>query len=151
MDKLFHVQSVFDAIVDEFYPRIPPVKMVLEDDIIPRICLSSTIAGALKGMQLFHIPNAQTSYRNGVKGAYIRVYVFDEYKPEMLVYPSELVAKDYVPDAMFTQEHWYLDFIKPSDIFYVFVEMLSVTAGLNYYKEPFVFECVEEDELFERV
>ena len=146
----FHVQSVEDEYVDCFVPRIPKTRLILEDDVIPRICLSDSIQGALKGSQYLLQKRDETSvFRQGVKGIYLRVYSFRDVSLKELVTPEELVEDGLVQDAMFTREHWYLQNLKPSDCFYIFVEYPVLADEKQFFTEFYRFDFVEESEINE--
>lgn len=141
--QLFHVQHVSEAVVSRFIPRIPSERMLFEDDVVPRICLSSTIQGAIKGSQVLYRKYVK-DFHHSIKGMYLRVYAFnkDQIDLNYLLKPEE-IQKD-VADTMFTREHWYLQELVPFEYFYVFVELSEQVLEQQILNENIRFEIVKE-------
>lgn len=79
-----------------FTPRIPWAMSGSEDDITPRVCVSTNIVGAVSGI------GYDAAFTAGTP---IMVYS-TEVDSHFLTYPEELLACHGVMDAMYTQEHW---------------------------------------------
>ncbi|MBG9693129.1 hypothetical protein ABD91_20525 [Lysinibacillus sphaericus] len=141
--QLFHVQHISESVVSSFVPRIPSERILFEDDVIPRICLSSTIQGAIKGSQVLY-RNYEKDFYHSIKGMYLRVYLFNKGQMDLsyLLKPEEI--QDYVVDAMFTKEHWYLQKLLPLEYFYVFVELSEQELEQQMLVENIRFEIIKE-------
>lgn len=147
MATFYHVQSAEDDIVLRFVPKVPSNRLLREEGETPRICLSKTIQGALKGAQLFYGKSDDNSscFRNGLNGRYIRVYSFKNLESEFLVTDVELTTNGYVDDAMFTSEHWYFKAVEPDEVFLIFVLTPSVVMGSQFYEEVYQFEIISDE------
>ena len=107
----YHVELARTKPIEIFIPRIPDERLVDEDDVIPRICVSTSIIGCLNAVpwgkrNLDFIPDFLP----------IRVYVFETDK---FWSSSELYNDGLVADAIYTDEHWLLEPIMPKEIFYI--------------------------------
>lgn len=100
-----------------FEPRIPENLYMYgqeENDEIDRVCVSSTLEGALLA-----IPQGGEELYNWYEdnGMYFKVYIIDTKKlnidKEDIYEPEYLVKNDYVLDAEYTGEHWIL---KPFEV-----------------------------------
>lgn len=141
--RLFHVQHISEPVVSKFIPRIPLERMLFEDDVLPRICLSSTIQGAIKGSQVLY-RNYVKDFCHSIKGMYLRVYTFneDQMDSSYLLKPEEIQGD--VMDSMFTKEHWYLQELVPMEYFYVFVELPEQILEQHLLVDNIRFEIVKE-------
>lgn len=117
--KFYHVDLCRKEIINLFKPRIPSHTLDDENTDIPRICVSSSIEGALGS-----VPWGGRNMCN--KGEYMifRVYEFDSSKIDLnsVITPKELVKNGYVPDALCYDEHWIMTPIKPDKVYYIIIE-----------------------------
>lgn len=91
--KLYHLS--FDRLGDEvFYPRVPNERAQFEDGTIPRICVSTSIRGCLKGL--------------GIDGTHHHVFLYTpvEYKGKKIKDHIFKPTVDEVPDVVETREKW---------------------------------------------
>lgn len=95
--KLYHVSMDWTQTPKLFIPRIPESRAYDEDDVTERICLSTTIAGALSAIA--NKPIETCTWKK------ITVYELetDDYIDSMDLYMSGKVN-----DAILTHECWYL-------------------------------------------
>lgn len=102
-----HITSNLDQ-DNYFYPRIPKYISDGENTEIERVCVSSTIEGALTA-----IPNGGSRLENYLEESsnYFKVYIIDTKKlgVSKILKSDELFEKDYVRDAEITKEHWVLE------------------------------------------
>lgn len=99
MTQMVHVS--FD-LVDSFYPRIPEQRIegaVEEDQVTKRICVSTSILGALRG-----IPQA-AEVLGWMEKLGLPKVIHAYYLTGEVCYPTE----EQVPDRSWTYEHWMLD------------------------------------------
>lgn len=114
-----------------FEPRIPydlETYAQLENDTIDRVCVSSTLEGALQAIPRGGI-NIFDWYEDNA--LYFKVYIIDTLKlgieKEFIYEPSFLEENNYVYDATFTKEHWILKSfeVPESDTFLINVKDLE--------------------------
>ncbi len=91
--KLYHLSV--DRLGDEvFYPRVPNDRLEFEDDTIPRICVSTSVRGCIKGLGMDETHHHVFLYTPvEYKGKKIKDHIF---KPTV----------DEVPDVVKTREKW---------------------------------------------
>lgn len=88
-------------------PRVPNnyfTRMGAEDDTTSRVCVSSSVEGALIALG------------KNIQGKLMHVYKLNEYKGE-IVSNSEIRKNKLVPDAKVTNEYWLLG---PAQVEYLF-------------------------------
>ncbi|RHB41980.1 hypothetical protein DW886_15610 [Enterocloster aldenensis] len=95
--KLYHVSMDWSQTPKLFIPRIPESRAYDEDDVTERICLSTTIAGALSA-----IANKPTETCTWKK---ITVY---ELETDDYIDSLDLYMSGKVNDSILTHECWYL-------------------------------------------
>lgn len=108
---LYHV-SFEKRNSNNFVPRIPfsCCSQFEENNIIKRICLSSSIEGCLTA-----IPEVGLGYLNDLKSRGVRflfyVYSIDESLIDQsnIITPNELLDKKLVFDATYSNEHWVIN------------------------------------------
>lgn len=118
---LYHA-SLDLEIIEEFAPRVPleESRHILEDSTTKRVCLSSTISGALTAA-----PWGGGSLTNNIDlipdNRLIRIYEFDtnDIDTKSIIYPGDLYKNDMVRDAEITGEHWILEKIKPKHTYII--------------------------------
>lgn len=107
------------------YPRVPHAIRHDENQIINRVNLSSSIGGCLSaipggGMHIFELFEKNERF--------FKVFKIDTDKyginPNNILKPKELYQKNFVRDAILTEEHWLLEPIQvlEEDMQYVFLE-----------------------------
>lgn len=99
MVQMVHVS--FD-LVDSFYPRVPEQRIegtIEEDQITKRICVSTSILSALRG-----IPQA-AEVLDWMEKLGLPKVIHAYYLTGEVYYPTE----EQVPDRSWTYEHWLLD------------------------------------------
>ena len=91
--KLYHISV--NRLGDEvFYPRVPNERAQFEDDTIPRICVSTSVRGCIKGL--------------GIDGTHHHVFLYTpvEYKGKKIKGHIFKPTVDEVPDVVETREKW---------------------------------------------
>lgn len=92
---LYHV-SFSEVPPTEFTPRVPDIPDTGEDNVTPRICLSSSVAGAVQAIYTSIYPHAGMEF-----------WLYEFHLPdEVLLTPQELYDTKKVPDALENQEYW---------------------------------------------
>ncbi|MFJ8528426.1 hypothetical protein [Bacillus sp. NPDC094106] len=135
--KIYHI-SLEDKRVEVFTPRVPAEEMRLaeEDSTTARFCVSTTIEGCLSA-----VPWGGSSLGLHDKKV-ITVYEFDTddlQNKKNLITPLELYQKGFVPDAMYTNEHWIMnESIQPRNVFEIVIDS---------YEEKMVPDISYEDSL----
>ena len=106
--NLYHVSKVqHDGEI--FKPRVPKFKLYAEDNKIKRICVSTSVVGALRAITCEDVPGVYRIHKPvNVGKKKISDYL---YKP----------TKDEVPDVIETREKWILCPVRMVDIGYVVV------------------------------
>lgn len=131
--KFYRVDLCKKEIIKLFEPRIP--KYVLEDENkdISRVCVTSTIEGALGS-----VPWGGRHMLNKGENMIFRIYEFDlcEIDEKFIVTPDTLVKKGYVPDALCYDEYWVLTSIKPSKVYNITIEYFKERSG-DYFESSF--------------
>lgn len=128
---LYHV--TFDLMQDNvFVPRVPETRADSENDTIKRICFSRTVEGALSAMPDGGYRLDETIYKFD---CLIKVFQLDTEKlnisPKNILEPEYLYERDYVRDALETEEYWILeDVVIPRED----VEILEI---INYDMDSF--------------
>jgi len=113
---LYHA-SLDLNIVEEFVPRVPSqaIRYIHEDGTIERICVTSSISGALTAA-----PWGGSDFTENIDlfptNRLIRIYEFDTEKiaEESIIKPEYLYENDLVRDAEITGEHWITEPVKPT-------------------------------------
>lgn len=126
-DKLYHVSFTR---VPEFYPRVPNERAQGEDSTIARVCFSDSIENCIAAMP-GGVSGLSCLKRLGINPV---IYVYEALVPEnapYLMYPDKVV--EYVPDALFTNEHWLLEI--PKDL---------TIAERAFYVDDFTEETQED-------
>lgn len=157
--KLYHISKEIEKIHDVFIPRVPSDIMHMENEVIPRVCLSSTIEGCLGAVPWGGINLDELGRRSLTENVtydeleitpwdkptsdydniYFRVYEFDiDENDSNLMTPEEIWEAGYVDDAVAHREFWYQDSCNPTDTYVV---------ALVYYSEGVVDLLSYEDQL----
>lgn len=105
--KFFHVSMDLKLGEKEFIPRIPAYRCKNENDTIKRVCVCSSLEGAIGAFPYKHtlVKNVMD---NGNEG-YLTVY---EVPSEEVKHLTDSEIKDFVPDSHLTKEHWVLNSFK---------------------------------------
>ena len=121
---LYHVCFAEFSEGDIFSPRVPDIRGAHEDNIIPRICLSSSISGCISAVPWggldFESTFIETS--KGYRSYPIKVYEFDteDIHEGNLITPKELYEKDWVRDALINDEYWIINQnLKPRKTYFI--------------------------------
>lgn len=125
--KLYNVCLPEDLNVSIFTPRIPDYRARNEDNIIPRICLSSSLSGCVSAVVWggANFDNMIIDLGLETKSYPIKVYEFNSSDIEdgNLVHPEELYEKDLVRDAIVNQEYWVVNQdLKPKKVYYISIK-----------------------------
>lgn len=122
INKLYHLSHCLNDI-HEFVPRVPLDRAESENKYIPRVCLSSSIEGALSAVPW---GGSNLEERIWEEGSYlIRVFEFDldTLNLDNLLPPEYLYSKDLVRDSYLTEEYWAINkSIKPSRSYIIDIE-----------------------------
>jgi len=118
---LYHASLNLD-IVEEFVPRVPSqaIRCMDEDGTIERVCVTSSISGALTAA-----PWGGSSFAENIDlyptNRLIRIYEFDTEKisNDSIVGPEYLYKSDLVRDAEITGEHWITEPVKPTKTYLI--------------------------------
>lgn len=139
---LYHVCFAEFSEGDIFSPRVPNIRCAHEDNIIPRICLSSSISGCISAVPWgglgFESTFIETS--KGYRSYPIKVYEFDteDIHEGNLITPKELYEKDWVRDALINDEYWIINQnLKPRKTYFIGVA--------NYEEIP--HDCISYENL----
>lgn len=138
--KFYHVDLCKEEVINLFTPRIPSHILEDENGDIPRVCVSSSIAGALGS-----VPWGGRNMANKGENMVFRVYEFDSSKinENSIITPKELVEKGYVPDALCYDEHWITTTVKPDKMYYISIESYYEVSE-DYFTSDFYSLTSEE-------
>lgn len=135
--KLYHV-SKGGGYVKEFVTRIPKNRVYGEDAETPRICLSSSIAGALSAVEWggFQLEEIEEEV--------ITVYEVnaEDIRVENILTAEELYITDKVRDAGITGEYWVVNqTLSASKVYGITIDYFEETVWDNIgYAE--LVECI---------
>lgn len=121
----YHISMELYEITETFVPKIPNHTMEEEDDVNPRVCLSTSIEGCLSsvpwgGINLCDNGEMYLGFSDDDETIYFRVYEFEIPMDEQyLVHPQELWEDGRVPDATYKEEYWLLRPIQPINTYVV--------------------------------
>lgn len=137
--KLYNVSLPEDSKIEVFKPRVPSFRAKGENDVIPRICLSSSLSGCISAVVWggINFENMIIDLGEEPKHYPIKVYEFDSkyISKENIITPEELYEKDLVRDATINEEYWVINQdLKPSREFYITVKdyVEEVVDSISY-------------------
>lgn len=132
--KLYHVSKDCNSL-EELTAKVPSERREDEENTIGRVCLSSSIEGALSAVPWGGKNLEDYTYSHEL----IRVYEFDisDIGISSLVSPDCLYQSDMVRDAVSTREFWSINSIKPSRSYLIeidgyFDELADDISYANY-------------------
>ena len=123
--KFYHVSLELDYIISLFEPRVPVSIMEHEDEVTPRICISSSIDGCLSavpwgGANLWEYMEMNLYEECEDENIYVRVYEFEiDANNSYLISPEKLWESDLVRDAICNREYWYIGELIPNDTYVI--------------------------------
>lgn len=133
--KLYHVTfDLEEPEIKVFRPRVPDSAGEGEDTYIPRICLAPSIEKCIQALP--------SGSRRMSKGEKIRIYEVNiNIDDSNLISPDILFFKGYVPDALETEEYWYLKNLK----------MVSTVKEISSFDYDFelAFSCIRVPQVIE--
>lgn len=175
---LFHISNDIRNTISIFEPVIPNHRMPNEDSSIPRICVSTSVEGCIKGhpYALMYTNVAHENYLNeldimekehyllehGLSGVLCKVYHFEVDK-EIVKTDLELIEEGLVPDAKQSQEHWIMDTVSPTKVEYVLIKKTNVLFDLqtmdilseeydcHYFTEETIGKVIEKSAYFNHI
>lgn len=129
--KLYRLELDVNNIKCSHFPRVPEILARNENNNIKRVCLSSSIEGAINSAP-WGGGDIEDLFIDGfMPSILIRVYVYNiNEDDENLIHPIELYKQDLVPDAIYTDEHWYLDEISYDETF-----LIEITSFYGFVSE----------------
>ena len=98
---------------NELIPRIPENILIDENQEEPRICLAPTVEDCLTAIGSKRLEIVFERYNNNLSGIPILIKEFANLDPKWLIKPTT----EDVPDSEITNEHWYLETCKPSNVY----------------------------------
>lgn len=127
----FHASLDLD-VIDEFVPRIPSKKVMVENEdvLTPRICLCRTIKGCLTAAP-WGGNSFEELFFDGEISQLIRIYEFesDDISKENIISSSELYKLDKVRDAEVSEEVWVVgQNLKPKSTY--LIEITEYVEGV---------------------
>lgn len=138
--KFYHVDLCKKEVINLFIPKIPSHILDGENGDIKRICVSSTIKGALGS-----VPWGGRNMANKGENMVFRVYEFESSSidKKSILTPKELVENGYVPDALCYDEHWIMEPVKPNKIYHISIESYYEVSD-DYFTSDFYNLTSEE-------
>ena len=134
--KLYRVEKTSEDIKKEFFPKVPQnILDGAEDNITPRICVSSSIDGCLGSVPW---GGRNVEYILKENDCILRVYEFDsnDINKNNIIGPDYLYENDLVRDAFIHDEFWIVNQnIKPSKTYDIKVDEIKV-----FWRETFSFQ-----------
>ena len=150
--KLFHISYDHCDKIESFVPYVPLQRAIGEDSSRSRICTSDSIEGCFAGSphtdmlfvegglvydEVYDIYYTKDNEYNGVPAI---LYEFDVPR-DKVNFPEEV--KQYVPDALETNEHWITEEVKPTGIRYLLLE--DAVYPMNEKPKFFYVELSKEN------
>lgn len=129
IDFLYHVTMNLETEEKEFIPRIPKYRCKDEDNTIPRVCVCTTLEGAVGAFPYKrYFVNEYSWVRDEIYLTYYKIPVND------LEYKTDEELKELVPDAHITKEHWILNSFKAKP-YIIKVNKLTLSNFNKYINE----------------